>query len=64
MVVRGSDTGDLRHILHGCVNVWPTIEGTSILDSRITKGLLIMIAFHLIKFEHSINDWGMLNRRR
>jgi hypothetical protein len=52
MIVRGSDTGDLYHILHGCVNVWMTIEGTSILDSRITIGLLILIAFHLIKGEH------------
>jgi hypothetical protein len=64
MIIRGSDTGDLCHILHGYVNVWTTIEGTSILDSRITRGLLIVNAFYLIKGEHSTDDWGMLNRRR
>jgi hypothetical protein len=61
MIVRGSGTRDVCHILHGCVNVRTTIERTSILDSWITRGLLIVNAFYLIKGEHSTDDWGTLN---
>jgi hypothetical protein len=56
MIVRGNDTRDLCHTLHGCIIVRTMIDGTSIFNSRITRGLLIVNAFHFVKGEDSTDD--------
>jgi hypothetical protein len=64
MIVRGSNTGDLCYTLYGCIIVRMMIDGTSIPDSRITRGLLIVNAFHFVKGEDWTDDWRMLIRKR
>jgi hypothetical protein len=64
MIVRGSDPRDLCHTLHGCIIVWTMIDGTNILNSRMTRGLLIVNTFHFVKGEDSTDNWRTLIRRR
>jgi hypothetical protein len=64
MIVKGSDTRDLYHTLHGCIIVRTMIDGSNILNSRMTRGLLIVNAFHFVKGEDSTDNWRTLIRRR